>query len=312
MNRYRKFVYEDSEKGVVFSADAKEGLTFEVVSTEDGTLRVKAVHIEEINVYSENYNNPPVPEGYGHVYGTVDSGFVIERLLDESLFTWVPVGMLDADATLDGIFFLDKFGRRNFMNDVFDENNYKEDMNYTLSKQLESVKKYGGFYISSYNISKSAEEKPQSIQGVMPWVNIDFEEAKRVAEEMEDTESVESHLVFGAEYDSVLAWFLKSNARNLGEIIEDSTECGNYWNAKGATKKIVKTGSNSKWCTNNIHDFFGNVDEWTQEKHGDMDRVIRGGCYVNMGEHYPGAYRASAKRYAVEDGTGFRVALYIE
>lgn len=62
------------------------------------------------------------------------------------------------------------------------------------------------------NISKSLAGKPQSVKGVMPWVNINFGDAKEVATTIENNEAV-------------------------------------------------------KWCTNNIYDFAGNVDEWTQEKH---------------------------------------------
>lgn len=308
MNRYRKFVYKDEENGIVFSSTAKEGLTFELVDGEEGEMVIRVVPVETANIYSNNYNNPPIPEGYKHIYGTVSNGFVIERCSDGSIFTWVPVGMLDDDGTLDGMYYIEKFGRRNFMKDVFSSN----EIGYSFICQVESVKKYGGFYISSCNISMNAEGKPQSVRGAVPWTNISFEEANRVAAEMEDTESVKSHLIYGAEYDSTISWFIKSNARSFEEMTKDSTKLGNYWNAKDAPREITGTGSNEKWCTNNIFDLPGNVDEWTQERSGPTNRVVRGGSYISYGMNYPAAYRTSSKTSNQDVGTGFRVALYIE
>ena len=62
--------------------------------------------------YSGNYTDPPIPEGWKHVVGEWNNGFVI---LDSkgNNFVWVPVGFLDANGTLDGTNFSEKFGRRN-------------------------------------------------------------------------------------------------------------------------------------------------------------------------------------------------------
>ena len=181
-----------------------------------------------------------------------------------------------------------------------------------LAMQLESVKKYGGFYISRYNISKSSEGKPQSVKGVMPWVNINFDDAKKVASTIEDNEAVKSHLTFGAEYDSVLEWFIKTEVKTLTEIVEDSTEWGNHWNTENSPKKVVETGSREEWCANNIYDFAGNVDEWTQEQNKSSYRVIRGGNYSINGDFCPVAYRdCSGPDFSYND-TGFRATLYIK
>ena len=181
-----------------------------------------------------------------------------------------------------------------------------------MLEQFESVKKYGGFYISRYDISKSSEGKPQSVKGVMPWVNINFTDAKEVASTIEDNEAVKSHLTFGAEYDSVLAWFIKSKAKTLKEIAEDSTEWGNHWNTTNSPKKVVETGSREEWCANNIYDFAGNVDEWTQEENGHSYRVIRGGCCSDVGCNCPVAYRSSYGPIYCYYRTGFRATLYIK
>jgi hypothetical protein len=296
MKRYEKFVLE-----------AEKGITFEVSEGTSGELIIRALNIATANVYSTNYVNPPIPEGYKHVCGEWNNGFVIERCSDGSQFVWIPVGSIDSNGTLDGEHFSEKFGRRNYMN-----NEFNEALNDELLEQLESVKKYGGFYISRYNISKSSEGKPQSVKGVMPWVNINFDDAKKVASTIEDNEAVKSHLTFGAEYDSVLEWFIKTEVKTLTEIVEDSTEWGNHWNTENSPKKVVETGSREEWCANNIYDFAGNVDEWTQEQNKSSRRVIRGGNYCNFGNGFPVAYRNYRNPSNDYGSTGFRATLYIK
>ena len=293
MKRYERFVLE-----------AGKGITFEVSEGTSGELIIRALNNATANVYSTNYVNPPILEGYKHVCGEWNNGFVIERCSDGSQFVWIPVGSIDSNGTLDGEHFSEKFGRRNYMN-----NEFNEALNDEL---LESVKKYGGFYISRYNISKSSEGKPQSVKGVMPWVNINFDDAKKVASTIEDNEAVKSHLTFGAEYDSVLEWFIKTEVKTLVEIVEDSTEWGNYWNTENSPKEVVETGSREEWCANNIYDFAGNVDEWTQEQNESSYHVIRGGNYINKGNIYPVAFRFFNNRNNCYDNTGFRATLYIK
>lgn len=301
MKRYEKFML-----------DAEEGITFEVSDGTSGELIIRARKIATANVYSTNYVNPPIPEGYKHICGEWNNGFVIERFSDASQFVWIPVGSLDSNGTLDGEHFLEKFGRRNYMNDEFSDSEFNEVLNSELLEQLESVKKYGGFYISRYNISKSSVGKPQSVKGVMPWVNINFDDARKVASTIEDSETVKSHLTFGAEYDSVLEWFIKTEVKTLAEIAEDSTEWGNYCNTENSPMKVVKTGSREKWCANNIYDFAGNVGEWTQEQNGSLYRVLRDGHYHTYGCYYPVAYRNCDDTYEICSTVSFRATLYIK
>lgn len=219
------------------------------------------------------------------------------------------VTLLDSNGTLDGEHFSEKFGRRNYMNNEFSDDEFDEALNDELLEQLESVKKYGGFYISRYNISKSSEGKPQSVKGVKPWINSNFDDAKKVASTIEDNEAVKSHLTFGAEYDSGLKWFIKTEVKTLAEIAEDSTEWGNHWNTENSPKKVVETGSREEWCANNIYDFAGNVDEWTQEQNESSYYVIRGGCCDYDGDSYPVAYRSCSGPSNDYNNTGFRATL---
>ncbi len=304
MKRYGKIVLK-----------AEKGITFEVSEGTDGDLLIRALNIATANVYSTNYANPVVPEGYKHVCGEWNNGFVIERCSDGSQFVWIPVGSLDSNGTLDGEHFSEKFGRRNYMNNTFSDYVFNETLNGELLEQFESVKKYGGFYISRYNISKSSEGKPQSVKGVMPWVKINFYEAENIASTIEDSKAVKSHLTFGAEYDSVLEWFIKTEVKTPAEIAENSTKWGNYGNMENCPMELVETGSREKWCANNIYDFAGNADEWTQEQKKDLHRVLRvlrGGFYYVKGDDYPVALRNSSFPCARSFNTGFRATLCIK
>ena len=301
MKRYEKFVLE-----------AEKGITFEVSEGTSEELIIRALNIATSDDCSENYADPPIPEGYKHICGEWNDGFVIERCSDGSQFVWIPVGSLDSNGTLDGEHFSEKFGRRNYMNDKFSDDEFNEALNDELLEQLESVKKYGGFYISRYNISKSSEGKPQLVKGIMPWVNINFDDAKKIASTIEDNEAVKSHLTFRAEYDSVLEWFIKTEVKTLAEIAEDSTEWGNHWNTENSPKKVVETGSREEWCANNIYDFAGNVDEWTQEQNESSRRVIRGGNCNFSGNNYPVACRYFGNHVIIYSFTGFRATLYIK
>lgn len=262
MKWYEKFVLK-----------AEDGIGFEVLDGTNGELIIRARNIEKTDVYSGNYIYPPILEGYIYVCGEWNNGFVIERCSDGSQFVWIPVGSLSSsNGTLDGEHFSEKFGRRTYNSNEFSDDGYHEALNGELLEQFESVKKYGGFYISRYNISKNSEGKPQSIKGVEPWVNINFDDAKKIASTIEDNEAVKSHLTFGAEYDSVL-------------------EC-----SRQAGKLLVE--------------FVKDSNEWTQECYRSSYHVFRGRFHDSYGFYYPFDFRGISM--SATNLTGFRAALYIK
>jgi hypothetical protein len=77
-------------------------------------------------------------------------------------------------------------------------------------KQVLSVKKYGGFYISLYKISIDNKGRYVSKRSYRPIANITFIEALSIASKIVETEEVTSHLPYGAEYDSESEW-VKNN-----------------------------------------------------------------------------------------------------
>ena len=316
MERCEKIVLE-AEKGITFNVSKRTSGELIIRALNSTTANACSPNISTANEYSANYANPPIPKGYKHICGEWNNGFVIERCSDGSQFVWIPVGSLEPNGTIDGKNFSEKFGRRiyckydrfeNELEYIDDEVanelwKYNEPLNGTLLQQCGSVEKYGGFYISRYNISQGS----RSVKGAIPSVCIDFYLAWTWAREfeLERSGAVQSHLPFGAEYDSVLEWLIKTKAKTLAEITKDSTKWGHSY----SPDRIVETGSREEWCANNIYDLAGNVMEWTQEQCGRTARVIRGGNYIMA---YPPATRHSNPPSWKSSKLGFRVALWIE
>lgn len=337
-NRYKKIVFE-IEEGISFSSNETNRILlesnnsknseiyqtlkkFDIEASEDVALKVSEfgnkLTIRIINLASKGFTNPPIPEGYKYITGKWNDGFVIERVSDGSQFTWIPVMALDANAYIPGKILGYEFGKRNFLDEDFSTRRYSEPFEGELLEQWESIRKYGGFYISRYNISKVPYCGPSSVKGVLPWTCIDFHTAKKVAESFETRENLKSHLTYGAEYDAVLQWLIETRKMSLEEVAIRSTDCGNF--SRTNQGKVTITGSNECWKANNIYDFAGNVSEWTQEKCLVHDwaksnkevfyRVVRGGnCYENG----PVAKReAYYPNYNQSLAIGFRIALCIK
>lgn len=208
----------------------------------------------------QNYANPPIPKGYKYVEGSWNNGFVIERKSDQSQFVWVPVESLP-ESNIEAV--------------LYNTNMYYES---------ESMEKYGGFYISRFNISKSIEWKPQSKRGKYPWTFITFDNAKTIANSMENNQYVESHLPYNIEYDFILEWLLFTHTVSNAEIYEDSSNLGNYRKSFTRLGTISKTGSCEKWQLNGIYDLAGNIAEWADFNYwGMFHRIVRGGSCAKYG-----------------------------
>lgn len=244
--------------------------------------------------YTGKYVEPVIPNGYRYAYGNWNEGYVIERISDGSLFTFVPVGSLKDNGTFDGIKFNQRFGRRKWFGE--DEKLGNEPIKQEIWNQFHSVREYGGFYISTYQISRSIFAKPQSLEGRKPWTYLDFNCAREIAEHFEESSTIGSHLVYGAEYDTMLQWFLETKAMS----IEDLTV-------------LNRAGNGEPLSGNNIFNIAGTTSEWTQEKVNSrhMLTVIRGGTNITPKRRKPIADRSSCAIYRKDPYIGFRIALYI-
>lgn len=182
---------------------------------------------------------------------------------------------------------------------------------------MESIKKYGGFYIGRYETgglsSTAVINKMNTDIGSQNWYTM----YKKCLTLKGNNNNITTMMITGSLWDETLDWIVSSGATNSeGTTLtyqlvgSNSTTFGNYYNAtfnyiaKDAemptateTKAIststrIPAGSAEYTKTNNIYDMAGNVWEWTTEAHSTYSRVCRGGVYGNYGNNYPMAYRS--------------------
>ena len=182
---------------------------------------------------------------------------------------------------------------------------------------MESIKKYGGFYIGRYETgglsSTAVINKMNTDIGSQNWYTM----YKKCLTLKGNNNNITTMMITGSLWDETLDWIVSSGATNSeGTTLtyqlvgSNSTTFGNYYNAtfnyiaKDAemptateTKAIststrIPAGSAEYTKTNNIYDMAGNVWEWTTEAYSTLRRVCRGGSYGNYGYNYPMAYHS--------------------
>lgn len=187
---------------------------------------------------------------------------------------------------------------------------------------MESIKKYGGFYIGRYEtggLSTTAViNKMNTDIGSQNWYTM----YKKCLTLKGNNNNITTMMITGSLWDETLDWIVSSGATNSeGTTLtyqlvgSNSTTFGNYYNAtfnyiaKDAemptateTKAIststrIPAGSAEYTKTNNIYDMAGNVWEWTTEAYSTYGRVYRGGGCYNYGYISPMAYRSNYYPY---------------
>ncbi len=159
---------------------------------------------------------------------------------------------------------------------------------------IESVEKYGGFYVGRYETGNIYNDKVVIVKynnqiNSQTWYNL-YKKCK----DLKNTNiNIETGIIWGSQWDRILIWLVESGNKNKQEII-DSTTWGNYNNvtfsykdSKGKKKNknsgesiIILAGSSEYTKANNIYDLAGNIYEWTMESIGGYNRIYRGGNYT--------------------------------
>lgn len=312
---------------------------------------------EEKSLVSKYVDDVPIPEGFkvSEVQGeNLKADGLVIKDEHENEFVWIPVKDLNPDGTTDGKSYDKQFGRRTFgrmekLGGIEEKaNRYTE----VLPKELvDSVEKYGGFYIARYEASyedgnvavKKGTEVYPMVRVSKPkengqiWNYISQRDAVQACKDMySSNEAVVSHLPYGAEWDSMLEWIIESGME-ASLIAQDSNSWGNYndteYKYAGDLLKEVDVARllNSGEITepedrnqkNNIYDIAGNLSEWTQEKYT-LDKVrttikteddlyaLRGGHYASESVRNPAAHRQRERKENKDYVMGFRPALYIK
>ena len=180
-------------------------------------------------------------------------------------------------------------------------------------EMIESIQKYGGFYIGRYELSEAGVQKNQPTLTNTNWYNL-YAKCKS----LNASDKVETQMIWGCQWD-VTCNFIANKGEQ--KSITDSRTWGNYNDSEGDAKVIVtengtetnkygtkqNTGYSEYWKANNIYDLAGNCWEWTQEAYGTGLRASRGGGYTDsVGSNGPASYRG----YGYSPGTGISLVRF--
>ena len=200
-----------------------------------------------------------------------------------------------------------------------------------FKKMINSVEKYGGFYIGRYetgdlNQEVAVVQKGNTNIASQTWYAM-YEKCKTLSD---NNNNIETGMIWGNQWDRTLMWLMECNAKDettgksKEEVISDSTSWGNYSNATftytnssgvTATKNEnsstrIPTGSTEYTKANNIYDLAGNVYDWTMEANSTVSRFVRGGSYGSAGYGRPASYRSSSGPNGSDTYYGCSAALH--
>ena len=157
-----------------------------------------------------------------------------------------------------------------------------------FNNMIESVKKYGGFYIGRYETGNLSQEKASIIKnnsdiGNQTWYTM-YKKAKGIAV----NNNVTSSMIWGSQWDATMRWMYNSGNEEKKKYTYDSRGKGNY-----SSDSPIATGSIETYAVNNIYDMAENVRDWAIEAYGTILRDGRGGYYRNNGNSGPASIRST-------------------
>ena len=354
------------EVGIIPEAKAKTYFaTYGKTITSD---RLSVSEGKDITLYAENEKGEydieyyayraPIPAGFYYVGGEVATGVVIsDNAQDENKgydttgnvvstgllgnqFVWVPVEDItkfkrtttyDGTITDPGTDHAEPFDGPIWVG----ENKVTLSLTNDLTGEwaeytamVESVKKFGGFYIGRYETGKVdtgiVVKKEQTVYSNLAWgnnmIDVGTDSAVTLSRGMYNSSaSVVSTLIYGVQWDAALNFISKIDStyatNSYGKGWYNSAEY-NYTTTNPSHltgKDIIENGK----VTNapcNIYDMAGNMLEWTMESiHMNENlRIVRGGSYGGYGKSNPASYRSKKIPSGILDRGGFRIALYLK
>ena len=245
---------------------------------------------------------------------TISHGLVVVGP-DGSEFVWVPTTVTPLAVRDFGSY----FSGGGSLSGYYDEEELP-----AYQEMIQSVERYGGFYMGRYEASQGANGLPASVriadgsQGRI-WVQFSPQDTVVACERLyADNDTVQGFFPWGANWDTTLQWLIDSGCKTEAEVTRDSTGWGNYSNDTFSDRaRGNATGAWEEAKANNIYDLAGNNWEWTQERFGSGEYVMRGGGYNLMGgacrgSDYPAALRDPLPGNNHHPNVTFRVALYIK
>ena len=187
---------------------------------------------------------------------------------------------------------------------------FKTQLETEFNSMIESVEKYGGFYIGRYETGNLSQEKAAVIKNnsdisKQTWYTM-YNKSKGVAV----SNNVTTSMIWGCQWDAVMRWMYNSGDAEKKIYTYDGTGKGNYSGTNG--DQSIPTGSNEAYAVNNIYDMAGNVWDWTIEA-GYPDSRVGRGCYYSSYGSSPASYRDYYYNYPADSisRNGSRLTLYM-
>ena len=179
-------------------------------------------------------------------------------------------------------------------------------------EMIESIRKYGGFYIGRYELSKAGVQKDKETLVYTNWYNL-----YKKCTELNASDKVETRMIWGCQWDVTMNWLISSGAKTSNEVNTDSSSWGNYKDAlvtandrttvlkaSGEEQKL-NTGVTTFTMANNIYDLAGNIWEWTQEANLAFARAGRGGDFSRNGSNMSASERGVSVPFYTQLDTRF-------
>ena len=179
----------------------------------------------------------------------------------------------------------------------------ESDLQTSYSTMVQSVAKYGGFFVGRYETSiNETTSKAQSVADVCPsnagdiatnrWYGL-YQKQKEFTE---STDKMQSYMIWGSQWDAMLNWALtgvdKAHVTASTNATHNSTYT--YTTLKTRTTTEATDSITEIDRINNIYDLEGNLSEWTQEAYYTIIRAARGGYYNSAASP---SYRGSNSPY---------------
>ena len=194
--------------------------------------------------------------------------------------------------------------------------NMAENMVSDYDEMIRSLDEYKGFYIGRYELTANGEKKgaSQTTLNGISWYTL-YKNCTTLA----SGNKVKTRMIWGLQWDATCNWINGS-----GYSITNSITWGNYkdYNTgnnyettnekyEAGAGKPQNTGFSENWKANNIYDFAGNFQEYTQDAKNTNLRAFRGGYYGGAGSSYPALICGGYDPTSTNSGVGTRSTLYL-
>ena len=284
----------------------------------EGTEEVNDSNIEEAQKTRNQYVWIPVPDA-STMYGTDENGKKWGKIYEFTTETGEGIDPVTGAKPLN-------WSESNGVMKMLNKGNYREpdvlkDNDYNISlkelkgsntkhefliqleqefnSMINSVEKYGGFYIGRYETGNLAKDNAVVKKENLNISNQNWYTMYRKCKELKNENvNIETGMIWGNQWDKTIMWLIESGNKTKEEICKDSNNWGNYLNSSFEyinssgniiiknqnDGELIPTGSTEYTKANNIYDLAGNAYDWTIEAIYDYSRIRRGGVYYSTNE----------------------------